>query len=299
MIQERGGGAPARPRAGGEALHVHRAGGEALHVRIDGVRHHVRVDGTGPPCVLSPGLGMCWFDWDPVVPLLAPRRTVVRFDRPGLGLSGPAQAWPTLRAEARRIGQVLDALGLDGPATVVGHSLAGFHAEAFARLLPHRAAGVVLVDSSVEEEPRPRRARPARDAATRACATLLGVAGVPRVLLPGLRRAVVRASRTGGGDPAPSALVRGVYSTRRSFDAILAENATYTDQAVELAALRRAMPLPDLPVTVLAAGAPHWLDRQRALADLLNGTFRVAERSGHMVMLDRPQDVADAVLETA
>ncbi|MFD1661246.1 alpha/beta fold hydrolase [Streptomyces caeni] len=288
MIQERGGGAPVRPRAGGEALHV----------RIDGVPHHVRIDGTGPPCVLTPGLGMCWFDWEPVVPLLAPRRTVVRFDRPGLGLSGPARSWPTLRAEARRIGQVLDAFGLDGPATVVGHSLAGFHAEAFARLLPQRAAGLVLVDSSVEEDPRPRRARPARDAATRACATLLGVAGAPRVLLPGLRRAVIRASRTGGGDPAPLALVRGVYSTRRAFDAILAENATYTDQAVDLAALRRQKPLPDLPVTVLAAGAPHWLDRQRALADLLNGTFRVAERSGHMVMLDRPRDVADAILET-
>ncbi|MER6130089.1 alpha/beta hydrolase [Streptomyces sp. NPDC001795] len=273
--------------------------GEARYVRIDGVPHHVRVEGTGPLCVLSPGLGMCWFDWDPVVPLLAPWRTVVRFDRPGLGLSGPARAWPTLRGEARRIGQVLDALGLDGPATVVGHSLAGFHAEAFARFFPERAAGVVLVDSSVEEDPRPRRAGTAQDAAMRVCLTLLGAAGVPRALLPQLRRAVVRASRTGGGDPAPYALVRGSYSTRRALDAIIAENTTYMDEAVELAALRRDIPFPDVPVTVLAAGAPHWLDRQRALADLLNGTFRVAEPSGHLVMLDRPGDVADAVLETA
>lgn len=271
--------------------------GEARYVRIDGVPHHVRVDGTGPPCVLTPGLGMCWFDWDRVVPLLAARRTVVRFDRPGLGLSGPARTWPTLRAEARRIGQVLDALRLDGPATVVGHSLAGFHAEAFARLFPRRAAGVVLVDSSVEEDPRPRAAGAARNAATRACTTLFGAAGAPRALLPRLRRAVVRASRAGGGDPAPYALVRGVYSTRRALDAIVAENATYTDVAVELAALRGKMPFPDVPVTVLAAGAPHWLDRQRALAGLLNGTFRVAEPSGHLVMLDRPLDIAEAVLE--
>ncbi|MEU6216294.1 alpha/beta hydrolase [Streptomyces sp. NPDC047022] len=267
------------------------------YVRVDGVAHHVRVDGTGPLCVLSPGLGMCWFDWDRVVPLLAPWRTVVRFDRPGLGLSGPARTWPTLAAEARRIGQVLDALGLDGPATVVGHSLAGFHAEAFARLHPGRAAGVVLVDSSIEENARPRVAGGLRNAATRVCAALVGASGVPRALLPGLRRAVVRASRAGGGDPAPYALVRGVYSTRRAFDAIMAENTTYIDVAAELTALRRESPFPDVPVTVLAAGAEPWLDRQRDLAALLQGTFRVAEPSGHLVMLDRPRDIAEAVLE--
>ncbi|MFB7594364.1 alpha/beta fold hydrolase, partial [Streptomyces sp. NPDC056160] len=141
-------------------------------VGIDGVVHHVVVDGSGPLCVLSPGLGMCWFDWDPVVALLAPHRTVVRFDRPGLGLSASTRAWPTLAAEARRIAAVLDTLGLTGPATVVGHSMAAFHAEAFARLCPARTAGLVLVDASVEEAPRPRRARAVRDAATRAGATL-------------------------------------------------------------------------------------------------------------------------------
>ncbi|WP_369334548.1 alpha/beta fold hydrolase, partial [Streptomyces chryseus] len=54
---------------------------------IGGAAHHVVVEGAGPVCVLSAGLGMSWFDWDPVVPLLAPFRTVVRFDRPGHGLS--------------------------------------------------------------------------------------------------------------------------------------------------------------------------------------------------------------------
>ncbi|MET8243336.1 alpha/beta hydrolase [Streptomyces sp. NPDC005202] len=276
-------------------------------VRIDGVAHHVLVDGTGPLCVLSPGLGMCWFDWDPVVPLLSPHRTVVRFDRPGLGLSGHARAWPTLTGEARRIPAVLQALGLDGPATVVGHSLAGFHAEAFARLFPTRAAGLVLVDSSLEEEPRPRRARAVRDTATRACGTLASAAGLPRAAGPLVRRAAVRAGRVGGGEPAPWALVRRAYSTSRWLHAVLAENATYADQAVALAALRTDAGLPTgLPVTVLAADDPRrpahrrhdWLARQRELAESLGGTFRVSAPAGHLVMLDRPRDVADAVLHT-
>jgi pimeloyl-ACP methyl ester carboxylesterase len=276
-------------------------------VGIGGVVHHVVVDGSGPLCVLSPGLGMCWFDWDPVVALLAPHRTVVRFDRPGLGLSGHTRAWPTLAGEARRIAAVLDVLGLDGPATVVGHSLAGFHAEAFARLFPARAAGLVLVDSSVEEEPRPRRARAVRNAATRACGTLVSAAGLPRVAGPSLRRAAVREGRVGGGEPASYDLVRRAYSTSRWLRAALAENAAYADQAVALAALRRSRPLPPgLPVTVLAADDPrrsphrrqHWLARQRVLAAVLDGTFRTSSPAGHLLMLDRPEDVADAVLHT-
>ncbi|MDF3297240.1 alpha/beta fold hydrolase [Streptomyces tropicalis] len=276
-------------------------------VRIDGVAHHVLVEGAGPPCVLSPGLGLCWFDWDPVVRLLAPHRTVVRFDRPGLGLSGAARAWPTLAGEARRIAAVLGSLGVEGPATVVGHSLAGFHAEAFARLFPARTAGLVLVDGSVEEDPRPRRARAARDAATRACAAVASATGLPRVAGPPLRRAVVCAARIGGGEPAPDGAVRRAYSTSRWVRAALAENATYTDQAVALAALRRRAALPaGLPVTVLAADDPRGparlrerrLARQRALAAGLGGVLRVSAPAGHLVMLDRPEDVADAVLRT-
>ncbi|MFI1163029.1 alpha/beta fold hydrolase [Streptomyces sp. NPDC020801] len=276
-------------------------------VGIDGVVHHVVVDGSGPLCVLSPGLGMCWFDWDPVVPLLAPHRTVVRFDRPGLGLSGHTRVWPTLAGEARRIAAVLDVLGLDGPATVVGHSLAGFHAEAFARLFPARAAGLVLVDSSVEEHPRPRRAPAVRNTAARVCATLAGAAGLPRVAGPSLRRAAVRAGRVGGGEPASYDQLRRAYSTSRWLRAVLAENTAYTDQAVALAALRERRPLrPRLPVTVLAADDPrrgphrreHWLARQRALATTLDGNLHVSAPAGHLVMLDRPEDVAAAVLHT-
>ncbi|WP_328496727.1 alpha/beta hydrolase [Streptomyces sp. NBC_00414] len=291
-------------------------------VRIGGIPHHIRVDGkrtgtapgtgpgtgAGPACLLSVGLGMSWFDWDPVVPLLAPHRTVVRFDRPGLGLSGPApaRAWPTLTGEAERIARVLDAAGIDTPATVVGHSLAGFHCEAFARLYPERTAALVLVDSSVEEEPRPSRAPALRDTATRACGTLLASAGLPRALGPLLRRTAVRAARRGGSAPTPYApaphdLVRSAYSTSRFLRAVLAENARYGDQAVELEALRERLPLDaSVPVTVLAAyagGPRHRLDRQERLAERLGGTFRVCAPAGHLVMLDRPGDVAAAVLD--
>lgn len=269
-------------------------------VRIGGVPHHVEVTGSGPVCVLSSGLGLAWFDWDAVVEILAPRRTVVRFDRPGAGLSGHARVSPTLVGEAERMARVLDALGLagpaTGPATVVGHSLAGFHCEAFARLFPARTSGLVLLDSSVEERPRARVPRGVRVAAARACGAVLSGVGLPRAAGPVLRRVAVR------GDFASAEAVRAVYGSSRVLRGSLLEYATYGDVATELAAIRREFPLPDrLPVTVLAAyagGAVNWLARQRALAASLDAAFHVASHSGHLLMRDAPGGVAEAVLAT-
>ncbi|WP_053704589.1 alpha/beta fold hydrolase [Streptomyces sp. WM6368] len=300
------------------------ASGAGRFVRVDGVPLHVLVEGRGPVCVLSAGLAMAWFDWDPVVaPLVAAGRTVVRFDRPGHGLSGPATEPPTTAGEAHRIAGLLDALGragligLDAGAgaadadadgsrvTVVGHSIAGFHAEAFARLYPERTAGLVLVDGSVEEAPRTAVPVALRIAAARALGRAVSAVGLPAALGPLARRATVRASRTGGSDPAARDLVRRCYRTGRVWRGALLENSRYPDMAAELQALRTTHPL-TAPTTVLAGhdgsagrGALHWLSRQADLADLLGARFEVAEPAGHLVMLDRPDEVVRAVLETA
>ncbi|MEU7042282.1 alpha/beta hydrolase [Streptomyces varsoviensis] len=272
-------------------------------VRVDGVALHVLSEGAGPVCVLSGGLGMGWFDWDPVVPLLVEHRTVVRFDRPGLGFSESSPHPPTAAGEADRVAGVLDALGLPGPATVVGHSLAAFHAEAFARLHPERTAGVVLVDGSVEEDPSPAPARDLRTAAARARGRAVTAVGLPRALGPTLRRLTVRATSVRRTDPAPGDLLRRCYGSGRVARAVLLENARYRDVAAELIALRAERPLPPVPVAVLAASHGNgswferrWLDRQRRLAELLDARFETVAPAGHLLMLDRPQAVADAVL---
>ncbi|MFI1287066.1 hypothetical protein ACH4VM_00875 [Streptomyces sp. NPDC020792] len=71
------------------------------------------------------------------------------------------------------------------------------------------------------------------------------------------------------------------------------------------AALRRSRTLPSgLPVTVIAADDPRraaprrerWLARRRALAAVLGGAFRPGAPAGHLLVLDRPGDVAGPVL---
>ncbi|MFE1556377.1 alpha/beta fold hydrolase, partial [Streptomyces sp. NPDC058734] len=196
-------------------------------VRVDGIPLHVVVEGEGPPVVLSAGLAMAWFDWDAVAALLVARgRTVIRFDRPGHGLSAPAGGPSGAAAEARRIAGLLDALAtgaagpgaapVTAPVTVVGHSIAGFHAEAFARLYPERTAALVLVDSSVEEAPRTLLPAALRTGAARALGRAVTAAGLPAALGPALRGAAVRASRAGrAADPAARDFVRRCYRTGR------------------------------------------------------------------------------------
>ncbi|MFJ7247809.1 alpha/beta fold hydrolase [Kitasatospora sp. NPDC098652] len=283
----------------------------ARFLRVDGVPLHVRTEGSGPLCLLTGGLGSSWFDWDLVVPFLTPYRTVVRFDRPGYGLSAAEPATgrrpaPTVAGEAERIRAVLDGLGLGGPCTVVGHSLAGFHVEAFARLHPERTAGLVLVDGSVEAAARPYPAPAVRDLAARAVAGAATALAVPYLLGPTARRVTARLSTVRREDLAPPLLVRHCYRTGRALRALLRENGRYLDMAAELDALRRARPLPeDLPITVLAADdgcrtsrTESWLADQRELATLLGADFRTTAPAGHLVMFDRPDAVASAVLDT-
>src|SRR5437588_579292 len=78
----------ALPRGGGFGLRASRDSGRRREVpgrllRLAGTVHHAVVD-AGPEgsgtVVFTSGLGGAWYDWDSVVPLLAGRATLVRFD---------------------------------------------------------------------------------------------------------------------------------------------------------------------------------------------------------------------------
>jgi pimeloyl-ACP methyl ester carboxylesterase/DNA-binding CsgD family transcriptional regulator len=136
----------------------------------DGTEVAYATDGSGPPLLFVGGwLSHLEHSWAlpaerAFLTAMARGRTLVRYDRPGCGLSGPASA-PTLDREVEAVAAVLAAaraeLHVDGPVDVVASSLgvpvairwAAEHQDAVRRLVLYGgwAVGPQLSDPDVRE----------------------------------------------------------------------------------------------------------------------------------------------------
>lgn len=255
--------------------------------------HWVRQPGGAPAVVLLGGCGVPYYAWDKVVAQLGGAE-VVRLDRPGLVATAWPGVLPRLTDEVATLAELIAKSG--GPAVVVAHSMAGLHAEALARSHPDLVAGLVLVDSSVETSPKRPGSR----------LVWLGIARLVRVLMgvPVLRplgsladRVLVAAQsrqRVFGHTPA---IAKQVFRSGDATASVIAEQGAYSQQVFDLAELRTAAPLPPVVVVVLTAGqgGEQWVTDQSRLAQLLKGRQVVVQDSRHLIMIDRPDLVADAV----
>lgn len=261
-------------------------------------RVHVASSGhpDQPVVVLSSGLGGAWFDWDRTVRLLEPLARVIVFDRPGLGMSGPARRGPSLAREVA----VLDAVLRGIPkAILIGHSMASMHVEAYARLRPHRVDGVILLDPDTEApgSGAPFDVSAVLAQALRALGSRWLGARITRRYVHSLRNVLTAVSTLGVTDPAPPDLVRLVYGRPGVGRAVLAELASYPGQVATLERLRARRPLPKVPWLVLTAGRKVWPEH-RSLAELVPWGRNVpVPGSRHMIQMDRPDAVVMAVRE--
>ena len=103
-------------------------------------------DSGGPVIVLLHGIAGSGQTWDPVLPWLGERFTVIAPDMLGHGSSAKPRGDYSLGAYASGVRDLMAALGHD-TATVVGHSLGGGIAMQFAYQFPERLERLVLVDS--------------------------------------------------------------------------------------------------------------------------------------------------------
>ena len=270
-------------------------------VDIGGRRLHLLCVGEGAPIVLfeSSGFGSA-ISAERVRNEIAKRTRVCSYDRRGMGWSdaGPSGAI-TVNQFVDDLDQLLKNADLRPPYVVVSASIGGLTAEMFARRHPEQIAGLVFLDAANSlslERVLPKIAD--YYPATACLAKPAAMVGLVRAVDPlGLRKDndAMTISRVYRPEPMQTicGMVRGADQT--------------------LAQFRAAPPLSrDVPLTVLIAGAPRPMlplgirlvdpdllrGAQREFAGQSSkGTWRLLERSDHLIATSEPDVVSAAIIE--
>ena len=136
--------------------------------------------GKGSPLVLLHGYPLDHQLWDQVVPLLEATFDLILPDLRGFGESTTVNTPYTMDDYASDIAGLLDNLGIQ-KAAIVGHSMGGYVALAFARLYPQRVSALGLVSTQALADPADRKEGRYKSATD---VTENGIAGVVATMTP-------------------------------------------------------------------------------------------------------------------
>jgi pimeloyl-ACP methyl ester carboxylesterase len=253
-------------------------------VDIGGYRLHLWCTGSGTPAViLDNGLGGSSAGWGFVQPDVARFTRACSYDRAGMGYSDPGPSPRTARRIASELATLLDRSGIAGPVVLVGASIAGFNVRVFASDHPERAAGLVLVDASHESDAHevPPMAR---------FVPLLSRVGVLRFL------GVSFAQSVESLPPAVQPYARATRFRAAGYQAAADEIIHIRESASEVRSSRRKLEIPVAVVTGARGADEHWRELQQDLTSLSDrGCLMIARHSGHVVSVDEPAVVVDAI----
>jgi pimeloyl-ACP methyl ester carboxylesterase len=235
---------------------------------------HYHCAGSGNPTViLESGLSSPGDDgsWAPIFSDVQKSTHICLYDRAGLGRSDPAPAPHTSEDSAADLHRLLVKAGISPPYVLVAASIGGFAARLYASEHPEEVSGMVLVDASHPD----------------------------------------RWERTRAALPAEAPAESNVIKTMRWADQ--APNSEGLDIAQSAAIIRKAgglghKPLivishsltahnyPDLPPVIEERVERVWQELQLDLVKLSSRSRHVmAQKSGHLVQLEEPQLVIDAI----
>ncbi|MEJ3745029.1 alpha/beta hydrolase [Actinomycetes bacterium KLBMP 9797] len=275
----------------------------------DGARLHMRA--AGPPdapvtVVLLHGWTLDGRIWHHQVAALSGEARVVTYDARGHGRSGTiARHAATLDRLGDDLAEVLDAVAPTGPVVLAGHSLGGMTIMEYAHRHPDqfaaRVAGLVLVATTAEGHTHTVYGLPHAVArlvrvAEQTSADMLARLGdwrphraLPLVLRPGLRWLLF-------GHPCDPADVQ--LTTKAVLRAPLVAIGGFRTSAGAQQRLDTLAALPPVPAAVLVGERDRLTPpacAESIAAALPGAELTVCPDAGHMLMLERPDEVTSAL----
>lgn len=130
---------------------------EDRRIAVDGCLMHARIGGVSnelPAVVLEAGGGSTLETWELVAQQLTPHLRVFSYERAGVGSSEGHGAASAKVADC--LSSLLEAAQIKKPFILAGHSLGGLYARYFAATHPRDVAGLVLIDSTLDDRALPR-----------------------------------------------------------------------------------------------------------------------------------------------
>jgi pimeloyl-ACP methyl ester carboxylesterase len=126
--------------------------GEMVDVGGYNLHLYCRGEAGASTVVMDSGLGGTVLDWQLVQPELAKSMRVCTYDRAGMGWSEAGPQPRTSHQIVEELHTLLGKAGVRGPYVLVGHSFGGTNMQVYASQYPDEVAGMVLVDSALEDE---------------------------------------------------------------------------------------------------------------------------------------------------
>lgn len=122
-------------------------------VDIGGYKVLLKCTGKGSPVViLESGWGSGTKAWENVQPEVSNETCVCSYDRVGVGKSDKPLAERTSQQISDDLYHLLDYANIKGPYVLVGQAFGGLNVRLFASQHPESVAGMILIDSSHEEQ---------------------------------------------------------------------------------------------------------------------------------------------------